>query len=106
VSVGFNRESTANVTLRDNAGDIRARPATDRSGKLTILSIRDDDPNTIRAQVVLDQNNAVGVTLLDQSGRKRTSLEVYANGLCALIIMYDKDGNPIQGLAGADPDKE
>ena len=103
VGIGINPEGTAIVTLRDSAGTIRARIASERSGEPTLFTIR-AAPDKIRAQIALDHNGGVGVTLTDQAGRKRTSLEVQPDGLTTLL-MYDKDGNPIEGVAGANPDR-
>lgn len=103
LSLGINPEGASTFTLYDTNGTIRARIASEYVGERTLLTIR-EAPDTIRAQIMLEDKGAVGIALTDQSGRKRISLQVGADGLTSLM-MLDKDGNPVDGVAGADPDK-
>ena len=104
VSVGVQQNGTAVLSLRDNDGNIRARLATEWQGEPTVFTLR-DAPDKIRAQIVLDQNGGVGVSLSDQSGKKSISLETHADGT-SYIALYDENGNPVSGLVGQGLDSE
>ncbi len=103
VSIGINPEGTGTFTLRDSNGTIRARIGSEQSGGRTVFTIR-DSTNRIRAQIAMDENSGVGISLTDQFGQKRASLETATDGFTSLM-MFDKDGNLVDGIAGADPDK-
>lgn len=103
-SIGIQPNGTAVLSLRDNDGSIRARLATEWQGEPTVFTLR-DAPDNIRAQILLDQNGGIGVSLGDQSGKKRISLETHADGT-SYVALYDEDGKPVSGLVGQDSDAE
>jgi hypothetical protein len=50
----------------------------------------------MRAQILLQDDGAVGVILTDGAGAKRVDITVLADGH-ALVSLYDKNGNPANG---------
>ena len=75
VSVGVNRSGTAVIALRDETGQIRARVAVEASGTPTTFNIRDAN-DQIRAQILLQNEDAVGVTLQNAAGRPLAFMQV------------------------------
>jgi hypothetical protein len=102
VSLGMDPTGRVSLSLRDNAGTIGARLAVDSSGSPAVFTIR-DAPERVRAQVALDQDGGVGITLVDQSGAKRISLETHADG-ASYVAVYDEHGNPVNALVGELPE--
>ena len=97
LSLGTDETGRVSLSLRDNAGTISVRLAVDSSGSPTVFTFR-DAPERVRAQILLQDDGAVGVTLTDGMGAERVNITVLADGL-ALVGLYDKDGNPSDGLA-------
>lgn len=102
ISLGTDETGRVSFSLRDNAGTIRTRLAVDSSGSPAIFTIR-DAPERVRAQILLQDDGGVGIALTDQSGRKRISVEVHADGISWLALL-DEDGNPVSGLMGETPE--
>ena len=103
MTLGTDETGRVALSLRDNAGTISARVAVDSSGVPTVFTIR-DAPDRIRAQILLQDDGAVGITLTDGAGEERVNITVLADGL-ALVGLYDKDGNPANGLANERPEE-
>ncbi len=98
VSLGMDPTGRVSLSLRDNAGEIRVRLAVESSGSPAVFTIR-DAPDRVRAQILLQDDGAVGIALTDRSGKKRVSAEAHADGT-SWVALLDKDGNPVSGLAG------
>lgn len=96
VSVGVNPYGTSAVILYDDAGRIRARLAVEPSGAPTTFNIRDAE-NRIRAQILLQDDGAVGFTLTNPAGEALASIQVHPDDL-SFVGMYDRHGNPTSGL--------
>lgn len=103
LSIGSDETGRVSLSLRDNAGTTCARLAVDSSGSPTVFTIR-DAPEKVRAQILLDQNGGVAITLTDQSGEKRVSLETHADGF-SYVSLFDNNGNPVSGLMGEETEE-
>ncbi len=102
LSIGTDETGRVSLSLRDNAGTISARLAVDSSGSPTVFTIR-DAPESVRAQIVLGPDGGVAITLTDQAGKKRISLETHADGY-SYVALYDEVGNIINGLSNEVPE--
>lgn len=100
--VGTDEVGRVSLSLKDNAGTISARLSVDSSGSPTVFTIR-DAPERLRAQILLQDDGGVGITLTDQSGNKSTSLETHADGY-SYVALYDTDGNIVNGLSNEIPE--
>ena len=97
LSIGTDNAGTAALTMYDSTGTTRVRLNVDDSGTRTQFAIRDAS-NRIRAQILLQEDGGVGITLSDEWGHKSASLESHADGF-SYVALYDKDGNVVSGLS-------
>jgi hypothetical protein len=99
IAVGVNAEGAARLDLRDSSGRIRARLAAEADGGGTTFNIR-NQADRIRAQIYLQENGAVGLTLTDDWGTRRAQIAVTVDGT-ARVYVYDENGEPTRGFGNA-----